>query len=84
MTEKVSEKYLKQTPIHTPMQQKTEQVVLQRLEEIKEELDYIKENMLERDSFLSEEDKIDLQKAREEFAKGKTISLDALQKKLGL
>lgn len=63
---------------------KIEQILLQRMEEIKEELGYIKEHMVDRDAFLSEDDKLALSKARQEFAQGKTISLEALQKKLGL
>ena len=58
--------------------------ILGKLDAIKSELDYIKEHMVDTDSILTEEDKKDLNKAREEYKKGETTSLEELEKELGI
>ncbi|MFO8015569.1 MAG: hypothetical protein R6U32_00545 [Candidatus Woesearchaeota archaeon] len=57
--------------------------ILQRLDEIKSELDYIKGNMVDIDQVLTEEDKKALAGAEEEYKKGKTTTLEDLKKELG-
>ncbi len=61
----------------------TEQI-MKKLELIKSELDYIKENMIPIDAVLTKEDKVALEKAREEYKKGKTTSFERLKKELGM
>ncbi len=60
------------------------QVILGELHKIKENLEYIKEHMVERDEILTSEEKILLEKARAEYAQGKTTSLEQLEKELGI
>ncbi len=49
------------------------------LQEIKSELHYIKDHMIDRDMILSEEEGILLNRAREEYRKGETISLEKIE-----
>lgn len=56
--------------------------VIQRLDVIKTELDYIKERVVDADMFLSKEDKEDLALARREFKARKTKTLQQLEKEL--
>lgn len=56
--------------------------IIQRLDIIQSELFYIKEHMVDVDTILTEEEKNDLAQARDEFKKGKTISLKNLKKEL--
>lgn len=58
--------------------------IMEKLNSIQSELDFIKEHMVDVDTILTEEDKIDLAQARNEFEQGKTISLEELKKELKL
>jgi len=58
--------------------------VLEKLESIQSELDFIKEHMVDVDTIMTEEDKKALAQAREEFENGETISHEDLKKELGL
>ncbi len=58
--------------------------ILEKLDAIKSELDYIKENMIDADMILSEDDRTALKKANEEFEKGETISHEDIKRELGL
>lgn len=58
--------------------------IMEKLDSIQSELDFIKEHMVDVDTILTEEDKIDLGQARNEFEQGKTISLEELKKELKL
>lgn len=60
-----------------------EQVIMQKLDSIITELDFIKEHMVDKDSFLSVEDKVDLEKARVEWKTKTTKSSEQLRKELG-
>ncbi|MFC1769074.1 hypothetical protein ACFLZX_04895 [Nanoarchaeota archaeon] len=62
----------------------TETKIMSRLDEIKTELDFIKKHMIDIDSFLSQEDKLDIKQAEKELKEGKTKSLDTIKKELGL
>ena len=62
----------------------TTKLILEKLDLIKSELDYIKEHMVDADSILSEDDREALEQARKEHAEGKTKSLKQLKKELGL
>ena len=48
--------------------------IVERLDVIKSELDYIKENMIPIDALLTEEDRDALVKAREEYKKRETTA----------
>lgn len=58
------------------------EALAQELEEIKSDLQYIKEHMIDVDLILTEEERGLLGKAREEYSKGKTISLKELEREL--
>ena len=58
--------------------------ILDELKVVREELDYIKENMVSIDAILTEGDKKALAQAREEQRKGRTTTLADLKKELGL
>ena len=58
--------------------------ILDKLSNIKSELNYIKEHMVDVDTILTEDEKVALEKARKEYENGKTISLKDLEKELGL
>ena len=58
--------------------------VAKDLMEIKQDLKYIKEHMVDMDSILSEDDKVAIDEARKELKEGKTTSLSDLKKELGL
>lgn len=62
----------------------SETMIMGKLEEIKSELDYIKEHMVDMDSIMTEEDYEALQAYREEKKTGKLISHEQLKKELGL
>jgi len=62
----------------------TTKLILEKLDLIKSELDYIKEHMVDADSILSEDDREALEQARKEHAEGKTKSLKQLKTELGL
>ena len=65
------------------METLTEIKILDKLTEIKIELDYIKGHIVD-DIILTEDDKIALVEARKEYKEGKTIKLEDLKKEIGL
>lgn len=56
--------------------------IMEKLDVIKGELDYIKNNMVNVDAILTEEDKKIITKGRKEFKEGKTVSLEGIKKRL--
>ncbi len=60
------------------------QLLLEKMEEIKKGIDFIKEYMVDADTLLSPEEAILLHQAREEEKRGETISLEQLKKELDL
>ena len=62
----------------------TDTKILDELKAIKEELDYIKENMAEKDMFLSTEEKQLLKESYKNEEESKLISSKDLKKQLGL
>ena len=56
--------------------------IMDKLDEIKSELDYINEHMVDIDSILTKDDKEALAKSQEELKKGETTSLEDLKKEL--
>lgn len=60
------------------------QLLLEKVEEIKKDLDFIKEHMIDADTLLSSEEMALLHQAREEEKRGETISLEQLKKELDL
>lgn len=61
----------------------TMSMVYDELKDMKKELAYIKDHMVDVDMFLTAEEEIKLEEALEEHKKGKTISLDKLKAELG-
>ena len=53
-------------------------LILEKLDVIKEELDYIKDHMVDVDTILRADDKAALEEARKECKKGETTSLEDL------
>ena len=62
----------------------TEQQILQELKAIRQDLDYLKENMIDKEMFLSNEEKQLLEESYENEKQGKLISSKDLKKQLGL
>ena len=62
----------------------TLQTIQQELKEIKTDLKYLKEHMVDVDCILTEEDFESLKQAEKEHAEGKTIKLKDLKKQLGM
>lgn len=60
------------------------QTILKDIKEIKKDLKYIKEHMVDIDTILTKDDKRALENARKEFKEGKTTSLEDLKKHLNL
>jgi len=60
------------------------QQIIEELHTIKEELDYIKEHMVDKDMFLSEEEKKLLKESYENEKRGELTSQEDLEKELGL
>ena len=58
--------------------------VMKKLEDIKAELNYIKEHMVDVDMVLTDDDRKALREAEEDLREGKTISHEKLKKELGL
>lgn len=58
--------------------------VLVELKSIKQELDYIKEHMVDRDMFLDQEEMHLLQESFKNEKEGRLISQEELEKELGL
>ena len=59
-------------------------VILGELKGIRDELDYIKEHMIDADMILDEADKEAIRTAEREFKAGKTVSIEKLKKEMGL
>ncbi|MBI4147272.1 hypothetical protein HY494_01325 [Candidatus Woesearchaeota archaeon] len=59
-------------------------LVMGQLKSIKEELDYIKEHMVDRDMFLDVEEMKLLQESYEHEKQGELVSQEELEKELGL
>lgn len=59
-------------------------LIISELKAIKEDLNYIKEHMVDIDSILTEDDFIALQEYRKEKKEGKLISHEKLKRELGL
>ncbi len=55
--------------------------IMEKLDEIKSELDEIKEHMLDADVILTEKEKVSLETAEKEYGAGKTISLEEFKKR---
>jgi len=58
--------------------------ILEELKEIKHELHYIKDHMIDVDTVLDEDDRQAIKNAEKEFKEGKAIPLEQLKKDLGL
>lgn len=57
-------------------------LVLEKLNSIKSDLDYIKEHMVERDNILTPEEEKRLEESLKNLKEGKTTSLEALKKEM--
>ena len=57
-----------------------EQIIMNKLDVIKAELDYIKEHMVDVDTILTSEEEEILEQSIKEFKEGKTTSLEELEK----
>ena len=55
-------------------------LILKEIGEIKEEIAYIKEHMIDRDRILTDEEIIMLKEAEKEFVEGKTIRLEDIER----
>ena len=55
-------------------------LILKEMGEIKEEIAYIKEHMIDMDSILTDEEIIMLKEAEKEFEEGKTIKLEDIER----
>ena len=62
----------------------TEVKILEELKAIKEELDYIKENMPDKEMFLSLEEKQLVEESYKNEKEGKIVSSKDLRKQLGI
>ncbi len=76
--------------LHHKMEQETtneENVTMQKMYQLminlKREVEFIKNNMVKEDMFLSMEEEEKLEEALDAHKKGKTISIEDLKKKLG-
>ncbi|MEA3378806.1 MAG: hypothetical protein U9Q69_04155 [Nanoarchaeota archaeon] len=58
--------------------------IMSELHLIKEDLDYIKEHMVDLDFILTAKEEDRLEKSLKEFKEGKTIDLESFEKKIGL
>jgi len=59
-------------------------LILGKLDEIKSELDYIKDRITDIDTVMTQDDLESLEEAEKEFKEGKTTSLSKLKEELGL
>ena len=57
-----------------------EQIIINKLDIIKAELDYIKKRVVDEDTMMDEKDYQALEEARKEFKEGRTTSLENLKK----
>ncbi len=76
--------YIYKFKIYILLMESEMSLVLKKLDTIKVELDFIKNNMVDIDSILTEEDYQSLIEYRKEKSTGKLISHDHLKKELGL
>ena len=58
-------------------------LILEELKEIKQEIVYIKEHMVDVDTILDEDDKQAIEQAEKDLKEGKTIPLEQLKKEMG-
>jgi hypothetical protein len=56
-------------------------LILNEIREIKEEIAYIKEHILDMDRILTDEEIIMLKEAEKEFEDGKTIKIEDIERK---
>ena len=56
--------------------------VIEKLDVIKSELDYIKKHMVDVDTILTPEEKERLEESLEDFKKGRTVSLEDFEKEM--
>ena len=61
-----------------------EQEILKELREIRHELEYIKEHMVDPDTILTADEAKDLEAALIAFKEGRTVSLKDVKKQFGL
>ena len=59
-----------------------EQEIINKLDMIKVDLDYIKKRIIDEDTIMDEEDYQELEEARKEFKEGRTTSLEDLKKEM--
>lgn len=59
-------------------------ILLEELKDIKKEIVYIKEHMIDVDSLLDESDHQALKEAEDDVKAGRTLSLEQVKKELGL
>jgi len=60
-----------------------EQLIMKKLDELKVELDFIKEHMVDVDTILTAEEAKRLDESLEAYKKANVVSLDELKKQLG-
>ena len=60
------------------------QEIMSRLTKIQSEVNFLIENVVDEDCILDEDDKESLRLAEEEYKNGETISLEELEKELGM
>ena len=60
----------------------SEEKILAELKEIKKDLNYIKEHMVDSDTILTPEEKKRLDESLKDFREGKTVSLEDFEKDL--
>lgn len=58
--------------------------IMEKLAKLQEDVEYIKENMVDVDSVMTEDDYEAIEKARKEKKDGRLISHEQLKKELGL
>jgi hypothetical protein len=58
--------------------------ILKKLAKLQADMDYLKQNILEDDSILTEDDLVSIEEAEKEYKEGRTISHRQLKKELGL
>ncbi|MCL7410814.1 MAG: hypothetical protein M8350_03265 [Methanosarcinaceae archaeon] len=58
--------------------------IVHELRSIREDLDFIKDHMVDIDSIMTEDDYLSLNEYRDEKSSGKLTSHEALKKKIGL
>jgi len=63
---------------------KTEQLILEKLEKIEKEVGEIRENMPDKDMFLTSEEELLLEESYENEKKGELVTSDNLRKEIGI